>query len=460
MQLPKIIEKIAKTISQAGGQPILVGGGVRDAFMNQNTTDYDLEIFKITDYKALIEVLKPFGTIKQTGAAFSVVKLWPAGAKIILDIALPRIEHKISRGHKGFLVDHDPNISYKTAASRRDFTINSMGYDLISNQILDPFNGQKDIKNRVIRHIGPAFSEDPLRVLRAMQFAGRLGFSIDSKTRALCRKMDLSELPKERLFEEFKKLLLKSKKPSSGLSYFFDLGLDRYFPELAMLKGVPQDPIRHPEGDVWNHTLRVIDNMASRRTGDECEDLIRMLSALCHDFGKAKNTYQEDGKWYSRDHEKRGVTPTGAFLRRLTNQKQLITAVQTAVKYHSIPFHAYFHGKFKPVTNAKLRQVAVAMPLSRLMALGGSDFLGRPEGAYNPDDIKKIESHLYARATALQVYPQLPPPFISGHDLMKLGHKPSPQMGRLLASLFQKQLNRVFQTRSAALNYLKNIKKS
>jgi len=161
ISIPPPIQELSKSIAANGGNAILVGGCVRDAIMNVSgpVPDYDIEVFGVKSYQELKTILEKFGPTKETGKAFEVLKLTSGDYEI--DVSLPRKETKISAGHKGFSVVCDPGLTYKQAASRRDFTINSMGYDLCSQVILDPFNGRSDIKKKTLRHVGPTFDEDP-----------------------------------------------------------------------------------------------------------------------------------------------------------------------------------------------------------------------------------------------------------------------------------------------------------
>jgi len=218
IELPKEAIEIAKLISNAKGESILVGGTVRDYFLSKSISkDVDIEVYHLSPSK-LENILSKFGKVSTVGKSFGVFKLSSAFGEY--DFSLPRTENKIGKGHKGFQVIHDPNISFEKAASRRDFTLNAIGYNILTGAILDPFNGLQHLKEGLLHHIGPSFSEDPLRVLRAMQFVGRFEFKIASQTIKLCKSLDLSELPKERIFEEFKKLLLKSS--STIFCYYFN----------------------------------------------------------------------------------------------------------------------------------------------------------------------------------------------------------------------------------------------
>ncbi|MFX4208998.1 CCA tRNA nucleotidyltransferase [Aliarcobacter butzleri] len=200
---------------------MLVGGCVRDSFLNKKIKDYDVEIFNFDSLEILEKSLKKFGNVNLVGKSFGVLTL--KIDEYDFDFSLPRIEKKVGNSHQDFEVSTNANLSFKEAAIRRDFTINAIGYDYFKNEILDPFGGMNDLKNKIIKHIDDkTFLEDSLRVYRSVQFASRFEFKIDENTKILCKKIvssgELKFLPKERVFEELKKLFLKSKKPSLGLN--------------------------------------------------------------------------------------------------------------------------------------------------------------------------------------------------------------------------------------------------
>lgn len=218
---PKTIINIFEKLNNNGYRPIVVGGFVRDKIMDHihMPKDMDIEVYGLEKIENLVEFLSEFGSVNLVGKSFGVLKLRIDSMEI--DLSLPRLEHKSAKGHKGFIVSLEPSLSFSHAARRRDFTINAIGYDYFADRILDPFEGQKDIDEKMLRCVDPnTFVEDPLRVLRAIQFAARFSLSLDETLERLCKEMIksdlLDELPKERIFEEIKKLLLQSPKPSYG----------------------------------------------------------------------------------------------------------------------------------------------------------------------------------------------------------------------------------------------------
>ena len=244
------INKLARKIKAEGGRAMLVGGCVRDELMGIEPKDWDVEIYGIKPEK-LREILNEFGEVNAVGEAFTVYKVGQH-----LDVSIPRRERKTGKGHRGFTVEGDPEMTFEEASKRRDFTINAILKDAITGEIIDCFGGQADLEKKIIRHVSDeTFAEDSLRVLRAAQFAARFEFDIAPETVELCRSIDVTDLPKERIWGEMEKLLLKSEKPSIGLQWLYDLNVvEQIFPEMKSLVGVPQEKEWHPEGDVDVHT--------------------------------------------------------------------------------------------------------------------------------------------------------------------------------------------------------------
>src|SRR5690242_9794979 len=310
---PRVLE-ISRAVREAGGRAYLVGGLVRDRLMGSTepARDYDLEVYGL-DGPALRSILERFGRVNAVGEAFTVYKVGE------IDVSIPRRDSKTGAGRRGFAVTGDPSMSVAEASRRRDFTINAMLCDPLTGDVIDPHGGQIDLRARRLRAVDPeTFVEDSLRVLRGMQFAARFEFSIDPATVALCRRIPLNDLPAERLWGEFEKLLLRSRRPSIGLRAGLDLGvIDALFPEFKALVGCPQEPAWHPEGDVWVHTLQAVD-LAAALIADlpMPKQVVVMLGTLCHDLGKPPTTKVIDGRIRSLDHEAEGLPPTTRVLDR------------------------------------------------------------------------------------------------------------------------------------------------
>ncbi len=464
MKLPKILHTISNDLDKHHAETIIVGGAVMDHLLGLSVKDYDIEVYGIDSIGKLESILSKYGSINLVGRQFGVLKF--IYRKKEYDFSLPRSDSKVSAGHRGFEVTIQKDISFKDASKRRDFTINSMGYGIKSKKIIDPYGGAEDLKSRVLKHIDPdTFTEDPLRVYRAVQFAARFDMELDSSTESLCKNMVaegmLDELPKERVFTEWQKLLLKSDRPSIGFELMRELGIiERYFPELHTLIGCPQDPQWHPEGDVWIHTMMAIDSMAkiSDREGiKEKEKLKLMLAALCHDLGKPTTTTKEYSEKLNRyriraiGHEKAGLKPTTELLDKLTNEQKLTDSILPLVEHHLKPSQLYAQ-KSKPKA---IRRLSTKVNIDKLVLVSEADFLGRttPE-ALNGEYM--AGRWLLNEAKKLNIENRPPKPLIQGRDLIELGMKPSPKFKELLNHLYEKQLDGEFGDKNEALWYIMN----
>jgi tRNA nucleotidyltransferase (CCA-adding enzyme) len=438
MQLTAEMQTLTQAIHAQGGRPILVGGSVRDHWLDQRAPkDLDIEVYSL-EAERLEAAIAPFGKVLRVGKSFGVLKLITAAAEY--DLSLPRRESKTGRGHKGFQVEADPTMTYAEAAARRDFTVNSIGYDPIAQTWLDPHGGIADLQRKALRHVGPAFAEDPLRVLRGAQFAARFAFSMAPETITLCRQLDLSELSKERIWGEFKKLFLRAERPSVGLTVLRETHALRFFPELEALIDVPQEPEWHPEGCVWTHTLMVMDEAAKLRCGAEKADLELMFGALCHDFGKPLTTVWRDGRWRSPAHDVEGMRPTETFLRRMTDEVTLLEKVTTLVREHLRP--AMLYNDREKVTPGAIRRLALRVSIPDLLRVAEADHFGRT----TPDALARhfpARDWLLEKAANLDVRDEKPTPLLKGRHLLQLGMKPGPRMGELLQEAFSLQLDGV-----------------
>jgi tRNA nucleotidyltransferase (CCA-adding enzyme) len=436
------LENLAQAILNAGGKPILVGGCVRDRLMGVLSKDFDIEVYGLSLEK-LEAVLNKLGPVYAVGKSFGVFKLFN------FDISLPRTENKQGQGHKGFVVQSDAHLTFEEASKRRDFTVNAMGINLETGDLLDPHHGQEDLKNKILRHVSDAFEEDPLRVLRACQFAARLEFKIHSGTLQKCHKLEpeLKTLPKERIGEEFKKLMM-AKKPSIGLQALLDTKALNLFPELKALIGCQQDPTWHPEGDVWVHTLMVTDEAAKLS-----DSLMIRLAALCHDFGKPLTTKFEDGRWRSKNHEAAGAAPTQKFLDRLGISQDDAHQIIPLVQDHLKPCQLY--RVRDQVSKGAIRRLATRVNIENLCLVAKADFLGRTtEDAKTGEDPSSI--WLLEEARKLAVATGAPEPILLGRHLLDLGHKPGPKMGKLLKQAYEAQLEGDFSDLNGALQWIKN----
>jgi len=451
MNLPNSLIKIAKKLDTLGAVAIVVGGSVRDFLLDLPVKDIDIEVYNIDSYERLATILSEFGKVNIVGKNFGVVKLTINSLEY--DFSLPRLEQKIDKGHKGFSVKLDSKLSFTQAASRRDFTINAMGYNILQKTLIDPFKGKSDLLTKTLQIVDSStFVEDPLRVYRAVQFAARFNFKLSSETFALCKKMVdsnmLEELPKERIYQEFNKLLLRAKKPSVGLNLLKELGVLKYFPELNALIGVPQEPTYHTEGDVWIHTLMVVDQMAKLKSGNLQQDIIMMLSALCHDFGKPATTKIINGKITAYNHDRAGIEPTVAFLKRLTDDKKLIKSVSDFVLYHLRIAQLYKGG----AKAGAIRRLAVKINIKELELLARADYFGRI--SKNKKETFEAGEWILKKAKELNCQTTPVKPLVNGKDLIALGLSPSPQFKKILQTLYNAQLDGKITTKKEAIKYI------
>ena len=445
VNLPKILIEILHSLNKIGAKPILVGGCVRDFLLDIPCKDYDIELFDIKSLETAEKHLKKFGNVKEVGKSFGVLILSVDGYDF--DFALARTEKKVDTGHKGFEVTTNPSLSYEKASLRRDFTINSIGYDYFKEKFLDPHGGIEDLKKGILKHINDeTFVEDPLRVYRAVQFCARFNLKLDNSTFNLCEKMVkknmLAELPKERVFEEFKKLFLKSDKPSIGFKLLKNLSILKYFPELKALVGCIQDKEYHPEGDVWVHTLMTLDEMAKvlkeQKTDDEYRSLYLFYALLCHDFGKPFCTKEIKGRITSHKHEALGVEPTISFLTKLTNDKKFVEKVIPLVKNHLAPFQLY---KANSSTKA-VKRLSLKCNIEDLCLVCLADCKGRTI----PDKNKCDEAIKWVleKARELNISNEGLKPLVLGRDLIALGMKPSPLFKEILDYALDLQIEENF----------------
>ena len=432
---------IAAAVRDAGGRALIVGGWVRDRLRGHPSKDLDLEVFGVPQDR-LAALLQPFGRVESVGQSFPVYKVAAPGASgdAALDVALPRRESKAGRGHKGFQVAGDPFMSIAEAARRRDFTVNAISWDPLTEQYEDPFDGRADLDRRLLRAVDLAtFGDDSLRVLRAIQFAARFAFTLDDRTAALCRRIPLDDLPAERVWGELDKLLLAAERPSIGLALALDLGIvDALLPELRPLVGCEQEPDWHPEGDVWTHTLLVVDT--ARRLNAELDRprlVTVVLGAVCHDLGKPSTTAVIDGRIRSMNHEEAGVAPTMSLLDRLNIHTidgfDVRTQVVGLVAHHLKP--GMFH-KAAQVGDGAFRRLAQNVDLELLARLARADCLGRT-GHF---DCSAMDWFL-DRARALGVEHRPPAPLLLGRHLLALGLSPGPKVGEVLKQVYEKQLD-------------------
>jgi tRNA nucleotidyltransferase (CCA-adding enzyme) len=435
----KAARAIAEAVRATGGRALIVGGWVRDRLRDRPSKDIDLEVFGVPEDR-LAALLEQVGRVEAVGQSFAVYKVVPSGGGDAVDVALPRRESKAGRGHKGFRVVGDPSMTVEDAARRRDFTVNAISWDPLTDTFEDPFDGRADIGRRVLRVVDPeTFADDSLRVLRAIQFAARFEYSLTDETAELCRRIPLDDLPAERVWSELEKLLLQAERPSIGFALALSLGvIDALLPELKPLVGCPQEPEWHPEGDVWTHTLMVIDKARGLNDDLPRPQLITvMLGAVCHDLGKPSTTAVIDGRIRSLNHEEEGVAPTVSLLDRLN--VHTIDGFDVRAQVIGIVAHHLKPGmlhKAPHVGDGAFRRLAQKVDLELLARLARADCLGRT-GDF---DCSAMDWFL-ARARALGVEHQPPAPLLLGRHLLALGLSPGPRVGEILKEVYEQQLD-------------------
>ena len=423
----RMAEEIARKTAEAGGRAYFVGGFVRDRLMRNACKDVDIEVHGLTPDR-LRSILDACGERLEMGASFGVFGLRGYG----LDIAMPRKERAFGAGHRDFDVEVDPFLGIREAARRRDFTVNAMMMDVLTGEILDPFDGQGDLKRGILRHVSDAsFGEDPLRALRAAQFAARFGFAVAEETARICSGMDLTLLAKERVFTELRKALMQAAHPSVFFETLRDMNqLSGWFSEAETLIGIRQDPAFHPEGDVWTHTLRVLDSAAALRMRAE-DPLSLMLAALCHDFGKPAVSRMLEGRIRAFGHEAAGVPAARRFLSRLTDEARIHKRVESLVRMHMRPGALCMQ---QAGEKAFMRMYDESPCPEDLILLSLADCRGTGFGNDGAGQEQKLREELEIYRKRMAV------PLVSADDLIEAGYEPGPAFGRALAYAHKLQL--------------------
>jgi len=421
---------VCRRVRAAGGRAFAVGGCVRDSALGRSSRELDIEVFGIAA-DLLRQLLGERFGLSEVGRFFEVMKLH----RHPIDVALPR----------------EGDASPEQAASRRDFTVNSIYLDPLTDEVVDPFDGRGDLERGILRHTSERFAEDPLRVLRGMQLTARFELEVAPETVALCRGLSPDGVARERVFEEWRKLVCDGIRPSIGLAFLRDCGWLQYTPELEALIDCEQDPRWHPEGDVWIHTLHCMDAFAEERIGDAEEDLIVGLAVLCHDLGKPATTAHEQGRVTSKGHEPLGAELTVEFLKRMTDDRELIDDVPPLVADHLAPSHLY---KQKSSHAAVRRLARRVRRIDRLVRVARADHRGRPP---KPFDGFPAGDWLLAQARELEVADSVPRPIILGRHLIELGLSPGTGFRPILDACYTAQIEGEFATVEGGLDFARAV---
>ncbi len=440
--------QIAQQLAETGGLALAVGGYARDAAIARETgkpqksKDIDIEVYGVA-FEDLKNKLDAFGDVNLVGSNFGVAKLTNPATGSVLDFSIPREDSKVDKGHGGFRVTGNPNMTVREAARRRDLTINALALNPLTGELVDEYGGLQDIKDGVLRATDhERFADDPLRVLRVMQFAGRFGYKVEPETAELCRGLDLTELPRERVGEEWVKLMTKSPEPSVGLEVARDLGvLEQLHPELAVLDKIEQEPDWHPEGNVWNHTKLAADAAAwvvreEKLEGDDA--LVVLFGALCHDLGKATTTMPRPKQGVMRitahGHEVAGVEPTKSFLDSLNMKHGVTDKIIPIIREH------LYHVHNPDPTDKQLGDFAKRLSPANIWLW---DLIARCDANGRQGDFvsRTKSSSIYDRSRGLNVAEKPAEPVVTGDDLIeRLGLKPGPELGLVLDYLYDAQL--------------------
>jgi tRNA nucleotidyltransferase (CCA-adding enzyme) len=416
--------------------------------------DIDIEVHGITDPEALKKSLRKVAVVNEVGMAFGVLKMKVNGEEF--DISLPRADSKPGDGHRGFDTGFEESVDEVAAFGRRDFTINAMGFDPETEELVDPFGGSADLAAGILRHPTDAFDESPVRVLRAVQFAARFEFDIAPETLARARSLrnEFNRIPIESVWGEFDKLFTKGRSISRGLQALYDLGWEGHFPELAAIRDIPQEPEWHPEGAVHVHSALSGDaavRIADRDNLDDESRLLVVLAATVHDLGKADHTYlTDDGKITSTNHEVEGVKHVRAFLKSIGASAALRDKVCPIVREHMCT-----HSSDKIPSHA-----AVARMLRRLEGDNGRgptiyDWARVVEADLSGRTLGDMKGKTEAWVEIAEKVKAKMKPILRGEHLVAAGLKPTPEFGVIIRESIEAQDNGEFTDLDGATEWLK-----
>jgi tRNA nucleotidyltransferase (CCA-adding enzyme) len=449
---------------------LVVGGSVRDAVLGHAPKDIDVEVYGI-NYEHLAAVLERYGRMSLVGKQFGVIK-FRDGADGELDVSIPRRESKTGVAHTDFATSFEPDIHPREAAARRDFTVNALAWDPLTQEIHDYFGGVDDLAAGVLRATSPAFAEDALRVLRGMQFSARFDLRLDQATAELCRALrpEYAHLSRERVAEEWMKLAVKGKRPGLLWSYLIETGWIELYPPLARLVGVPQDPEWHPEGSVEAHVGHVLDAMArvADREGVVADDrAVLVFAALTHDLAKS---FVRDGgttaqrekrgrmRWTAHGHEEAGGPMAREFLASLGIKASIVERVVPLVENHLQHIRAPSGGEMSVATVRQLADRLAPATVRELALLIEADQSGRPP---LPGGLPRPARRMLNLAEQEGIAGGPPPRLIQGRDVLPyFGGAAGPHIGKAVAAAYDAFLKGVFSTHDEARSWLRNYLES
>lgn len=407
-----LVASVLDQLVLKGATPVLVGGLVRDFLLGHPGTDIDVEIYGVPTMEDLMLLLSPLGTLITQGLGFGVVRYnGPEGS---VDWSLPRQETHTGPGHADLAVTCDHTLSFEAAALRRDFTLNAMGIDWVSHQLIDPYDGQTDLANRCLRHLTPSFDRDPLRLLRTLHCLSRFECTLHPDTQRLCQHMSLASVSKERLSDEIKKWLLLSPRPSVGLSWFEPLGLLDQWPECKT----------YAQSDQWTVAHYALDTM--RRIPSVTFPM--MVSAwLVHA--------------YPLDPD--ATTIVAPLLHRFSDSPSFVSPLLVGMATtHTLIQTATHQG----VTD---RDLKIAAKTAKLRWV-----IGLIKGAY-PHSARLVR-YLLSTATRLNMMDGPLPPLIKGRDLLGMGIPPGEHIQDILTMVYDAQIDGKLASKSSALAFIKD----
>lgn len=412
----------------------LVGGAIRDIILNKKPKDIDFEVHGIT-LENLDTVLRTLGHLNLIGKSFGVLR-WEHSN---IDWAIPRTD---AAGRKP-VVSLDPSLEIKQALMRRDLTINAMALNMHTGELIDPFNGLEDLKNKIARSPNPHFfTEDPLRFYRVMQFIGRFELEPDQELNEVCKTMNISTISCERIHGEFDKLFLQATMPSRGIRWIENIGrLPEVLPELAATVGVLQSPQWHPEGHVFEHIMEVLDAAAALRYENDEQKLTILSAALCHDLGKPEATYIDNGRIRSTNHETIGLPRVRGLMKRITGKKERIDAVMKLVEFHMTPGDYAEHESSAGAYKRLAVKLAPQATMYELALLATADLQGRNPKKNKPlTHTPEVITTFLKKATEYNILHAPQPVALTGADFINYAGS-TPLLGTMLHRAYELQIN-------------------